>query len=31
MADIFVSYKSEDRRRVEPPVEGLQVDGYSVW
>lgn len=31
MADIFVSYKSEDRRRVEPLVKALQANGYSVW
>jgi TolB-like protein/Tfp pilus assembly protein PilF len=31
MSDVFVSYKAEDRRRVEPLVEGLQADGLSVW
>ena len=31
MADIFVSYKAEDRRRVKPLVEALQADGFSVW
>jgi serine/threonine-protein kinase len=31
MADLFVSYKTEDRRRVRPLVEALQADGYSVW
>jgi serine/threonine-protein kinase len=31
MADIFVSYKVEDRQRVKPLVEALQADGYSVW
>jgi serine/threonine-protein kinase len=31
MADIFVSYKAEDRRRVRPLVEALQADGFSVW
>lgn len=31
MADIFVSYKAEDRRRVQPLVQALQADGYSVW
>jgi serine/threonine-protein kinase len=31
MADVFVSYKAEDRRRVKPLVEALQADGYSVW
>ena len=31
MADVFVSYKAEDRRRVKPLVEALKADGYSVW
>ena len=31
MADIFVSYKAEDRRRVAPLVHALEGDGYSVW
>lgn len=31
MADIFVSYKAEDRRRVEPLVDALESDGFSVW
>ncbi|HEV8407580.1 MAG TPA: TIR domain-containing protein [Sphingomicrobium sp.] len=31
MADVFVSYKAEDRRRIKPLVEALQADGYSVW
>ena len=31
MADIFVSYKAEDRRRVAPLVEALEADGLSVW
>jgi serine/threonine-protein kinase len=31
MADVFVSYKAEDRRRVKPLVEALQGDGFSVW
>ncbi|HEY7006226.1 MAG TPA: TIR domain-containing protein [Sphingomicrobium sp.] len=31
MADIFVSYKAEDRRRIRPLVEALQADGFSVW
>jgi TolB-like protein/Tfp pilus assembly protein PilF len=31
MADVFISYKSEDRRRIEPLVNALQSDGYSVW
>lgn len=31
MSDIFVSYKVEDRRRVQPLVEALEADGLSVW
>lgn len=31
MADVFVSYKAEDRQRVRPLVEALQADGLSVW
>ena len=31
MSDIFVSYKAEDRRRVEPLVRALEADGFSVW
>jgi serine/threonine-protein kinase len=31
MADVFISYKAEDRRRVQPLVQALQADGYSVW
>jgi serine/threonine-protein kinase len=31
MADVFVSYKAEDRRRIKPLVEALQAEGYSVW
>lgn len=31
MADIFVSYASEDRDRVEPLVEALQACGWDVW
>lgn len=31
MADVFLSYKSEDRSRVKPLVEALQADGLSVW
>ena len=30
-ADVFVSYKAEDRRRIQPLVQALQADGYSVW
>ena len=31
MSDVFVSYKAEDRRRVQPLVAALQADGLSVW
>jgi TolB-like protein/Tfp pilus assembly protein PilF len=31
MADVFVSYKAEDRRRIRPLVQYLQTEGYSVW
>ncbi|HEY6048365.1 MAG TPA: TIR domain-containing protein, partial [Sphingomicrobium sp.] len=31
MADVFVSYKAEDRRRIRPLVEALQTEGLSVW
>lgn len=31
MSDVFVSYKAEDRRRVQPLVESLEADGFSVW
>jgi len=31
VADVFVSYKAEDRARVRPIVEALQADGLSVW
>jgi serine/threonine-protein kinase len=31
MADVFVSYKAEDRRRIKPLVDALQAEGYSVW
>ena len=31
MADVFVSYKAEDRRRVKPLVDALATDGFSVW
>jgi TolB-like protein/tetratricopeptide (TPR) repeat protein len=31
MADVFVSYKAEDRRRVKPLVDALESDGFSVW
>ncbi len=31
MADIFISYKAEDRARVAPLVEALLAEGLSVW
>ena len=31
MADLFVSYKSEDRDRVAPLVAALEFDGLAVW
>src|SRR5262245_17220763 len=31
MADIFVSYASEDRDRIRPLVERLEREGWSVW
>jgi len=31
MSDVFISYKAEDRRRVQPLVQALQSDGLSVW
>ena len=31
MADVFVSYKAEDRSRVAPLVAALEADGHSVW
>ena len=31
MADLFVSYKSEDRTRVAPLVKALESDGFGVW
>jgi serine/threonine-protein kinase len=31
MSDVFVSYKAEDRRRVEQLVDALKAEGFSVW
>jgi TolB-like protein len=29
--DVFVSYKAEDRARIEPLVAALEAEGFSVW
>lgn len=31
MADVFISYKAEDRLRVKPLVDALEADGLTVW
>jgi tetratricopeptide (TPR) repeat protein len=31
VADVFISYKAEDRRRVRPLVEALEKEGLAVW
>ena len=31
MADIFLSYKAEDRARVKPLVDAFVAEGLSVW
>ena len=31
MADILLSYKAEDRRRLSPLVDALGANGYSIW
>ncbi|MGQ0532593.1 MAG: TIR domain-containing protein [Caulobacteraceae bacterium] len=31
MADVFISYASEDRNRVRPLAEALQTRGFNVW
>jgi serine/threonine-protein kinase len=31
MADVFVSYKAEDRARVVPLVRALEQDGFTIW
>ena len=30
-ADVFVSYKAEDRSRLAPLVDALEAEGFSVW
>jgi hypothetical protein len=29
--DVFLSYKAEDRTRLQPLVEALEADGITVW
>lgn len=31
MSDVFISYKAEDRSRVEPLVDALEAEGLDVW
>lgn len=31
MSEVFISYKAEDRRRIQLLVQALMADGYSVW
>lgn len=31
MADVFISYASEDRNRVRPLAEALQERGFNIW
>ncbi len=31
MSDIFISYASQDRSRVEPLAKALEEQGWSVW
>ncbi len=31
MADVFLSYASQDRERIVPLVKALEADGLSVW
>lgn len=31
MADVFISYKREDRKRIEPLAQALERQGYTVW
>ena len=30
-ADVFISYKAEDRARLQPLVAALEADGITVW
>jgi len=31
MADVFISYKREDRERIAPLARALEARGYTVW
>ena len=31
MSDVFISYKAEDRPRIEPLVDALEAEGLAVW
>lgn len=31
VADVFVSYKAEDRARIQPLVDALEAEGVTVW
>jgi TolB-like protein/Tfp pilus assembly protein PilF len=31
MSDVFISYKAEDRSRVEPLVDAVEAEGLDVW
>lgn len=31
MSDVFISYASEDRSRIQPLVDALHAEGWSVW
>jgi len=31
MSDIFISYSSQDRGRIQPIVQALESKGWSVW
>ena len=30
-ADVFLSYKAEDRARLVPLAQALEAEGFSVW
>ena len=30
-ADVFLSYKADDRARLQPLVEALEADNITVW